>query len=231
MRREINVAEVLQACNLFARVEPEILDRLVEMAVVRRYVKGDVIFRQKDPTPGLFVVGAGAVRLYKLAPNGKEHVLHLAGPGDSFAEVAVIGQFPCPAYAEALEVSTCVMLPYGPFLSALQDSHPMCLQMMSGMAFWVRHLVDSMEGMVLRDGAGRVARYLIEVGGDEGTAVRLPGRKRDIASHLNMTGESFSRTLRYLREAKLIKEGKGNVLTILSTDGLRAVADDIFPKL
>jgi CRP/FNR family transcriptional regulator, dissimilatory nitrate respiration regulator len=226
----INVAEVLQACNLFARVGPEILDRLVGMALVRRHAKGEVIFRQDDPTPGIFVVVSGAVRLYKVAPNGKEHVLHIAGPGDTFAEVAVIGRLPCPAHAEALEVGTCVMLPDGPFVEALHESHTMCLQMMSGMAFWVRRLVDSMEGIVLRDAAGRVARYLIDAGGNEGTTVRLPGRNRDIASHLNMTSESFSRTLRYLREAKLIKEGRGSNLTILDADGLHAVADDMAPK-
>ena len=75
--------------------------------------------------------------------------------------------------------------------------------MLTGMAGWVRQLAGLMEGIVLRDAASRVARYLIETGGDQEPKVQLPGRKRDIASHLNMTSESLSRALRHLREIGL----------------------------
>ena len=227
----VEVAEVLQGCDLFAGVEPESRRRLAGMAVAKQYSRGAMIFREGDPPPGIFVVASGMVRLYKLAPNGKEHVLHLAGPDETFAEVAVIGEFPCPAYAEALEASTCILLPTSPFLRALRQSHDMCLQMMSGMTSRFRRLVGLVEGIVLRDAAGRVARYLMEAGGHPGPVVRLPGRKRDIASHLNMTGESFSRTLRLLRESELIEERKDGGLSILNLDGLRAVADGLFPEI
>ena len=229
---EMGKETFLRKCHLFSSVESESLKRLVEMAVVKRYRKGRQIFREGEPAPGIFVVVSGTVRLYKLAPSGKDHVLHLAGPEESFAEVAVIGEFPCPAYAQALEACTCVLLPTVPFLRALRQSHDMCLQMMAGMTARFRGLVGLAEGIVLRDAAGRVARYLIgAAGGDPEPVVRLPGRKRDIASHLNMTGESFSRTLRLLREEELIEESEDGGLLILDLEGLRAVADGLFPHI
>ena len=95
---------------------------------------------------------------------------------------------------------------------------------------WVRHLVGLVEGIVLRDTAGRVARYLVEMG-DGNRMMRLPGRKLDVASHLNMTSESFSRTLRLLRKEHLIAEQGDHELVILNPKGLQAVAEGLFPEV
>lgn len=174
------------------------------------------------------------VRIFKTGAGGKEHVLHIAGPGDSFAEVAAIGDFPVPASAEAAEKSVCALLPQDQFHRLLTDDHQLCLEMMTGLTFWVRHLVTLVEDIALRDAAGRLARYLLELakskGDDDGT-LRLPGMKRHVASHLNLTSETFSRTLRRLTEAGLIEESGGSHVRIIHPRKLRQVADGLFPKL
>ncbi len=200
------------------------------MAVRREYKKGETIFREGDPVPGVFVVGSGLVRVFKLAPSGKEHVLHLAGPGMTFAEVAVLGDFPCPAFAEALEETACLLLPVEPFMRALREDHRLSLQILSSMAVWVKSLVSLLEGIVLRDAAGRVAGYLLQAQSDPGAAISLPSLKKHIASHLNLTSETLSRTLRQLREERLIRENESG-LVILDAPGLKRIAEGYFPRL
>jgi CRP/FNR family transcriptional regulator len=175
-------------------------------------------------------VGSGLVRVFKLAPSGKEHVLHLAGPGMTFAEVAVLGNFPCPAFAQALEKTTCLLLPVEPFMRALRDDHQFSLQILSSMGMWVKSLVSLLEDIVLRDAAGRVAGYLLQAQAEQGAAISLPGLKRYIASHLNLTSETLSRTLRQLREDRLIREGESG-LVILDTPGLKRIAEGYFPRI
>ena len=76
----------------------------------------------------------------------------------------------------------------------MQEDHQLCLGMMAGLAFWVRHLVGLMEDIVLRDAAGRLARYLLNSPTAADGAIELPTLKRHVASHLNLTSETFSRT-------------------------------------
>jgi CRP/FNR family transcriptional regulator len=225
------VRDILTGSRFFAEVRGESMDRLVAMARLKRYAKGELICRQDDPCPGVFVVGSGSVRVFKMASSGKEHVLHFVGPGLTFAEVAVIGGFPCPAFAEAMTDSTCVLLPTAPFTEALREDHALCLQLMSSMAFWVRHLVGLMEDIVLRDAAGRLARHLLQACGSEGETFALSSLKKDLASHLNLTSETFSRTLRRLISAGLVEELDGRQLRILRLDDLKNLADGLYPPL
>jgi CRP/FNR family transcriptional regulator len=171
------------------------------------------------------------VRVLKIGPSGKEHVLHMVGPGFTFGEVAAIGNFPCPANAEAIADTTCALIPSEPFRKALTEDHQLCLEMITGLSMWVRQLVTLLEDLVLRDAAGRVARYLLQSESDAEGAVRLPSLKRHVASHLNLTSETFSRTLSRLVEAGLVVELDGGRVQLRDPEALRAVSEGLLGKL
>ena len=102
--------------------------------------------------------------------------------------------------------------------------------MMIGLTFWVRHFLSLMEDVVLRDAAGRLARFLLEPPEADGT-VRLPTLKRHVASHLNLTSETFSRTLSRLIESGLVVELDNHRVQLLDAERLRAIADGFFPHM
>jgi CRP/FNR family transcriptional regulator, dissimilatory nitrate respiration regulator len=221
----LNVVDVLSQCELFSAVPPRSFQRLAAMAQLRKFRRGELIFRQQADCPGVFVVGKGTVRVFKLGPGGKEHVLHMVEPGGTFAEIAAIGGFAVPAAAEAIEPAVCVLLPQTQFRKALAEDHQLCLGMMAGLARWVRHLVGLLEDVVLRDAVGRIARYLIEARRGADGSVALPSLKRHVASHLNLTSETFSRTLRRLTDAGLIAAvGKNRIKIVDETKLLRVAA-------
>jgi CRP/FNR family transcriptional regulator, dissimilatory nitrate respiration regulator len=212
---------------MFARLQPESFQRLASIAHLCSFRKGEQIFRDGDPCPGVYVVGNGLVRVFKSGPGGKEHVLHMVGPGHTFAEVAAIADFPCPASAEAVAPTTCVLLPADLFRQALAESHQLCLDMMGGMALWVRHLVGLLEDIVLRDAAGRLARYLLQSPTQPDGTIELPTLKRHLASHLNLTSETFSRTLGRLIEGGMLVELEGNRLEIRDRPRLAQLSEGL----
>jgi CRP/FNR family transcriptional regulator, dissimilatory nitrate respiration regulator len=220
----LDAATILSACRLFQRVEGESFERLVQMAELRRFEAGRTIFSQGDGCPGVFVVGTGLVRVFKLAASGREQVLHLVAPGGTFAEVAAIGEFDAPASAEALEATTCVLLPTAAFHRALRDDPRLSQQVLLGMATWVRHLLGMVEDVTLRDATARVARYLLAAADAESGEVRLPSLKRHLASHLNLTSETLSRTLRRLADGAVIESGPES-LRVLDPGALARIAE------
>ncbi|MDM8006065.1 MAG: Crp/Fnr family transcriptional regulator [Phycisphaerae bacterium] len=222
-----DLLDIVNRCRFFGGLSNASRQRIVSLAVRKHYKKGEIIFRQGQSCPGVFVVGRGTVRVYKIAPSGKEHVLHFASEGMTFAEVAAIGQFDCPAHAEALEDTICALLPQEAFLKAMRSDHDLCMQLLQGMAGWVRHLIGLLENIVLRDAAGRVARHLLQQAAGSGSEFALPILKKDLASHLNLTSETLSRTLRRLAESAMIDMPDQQSIRVLDRGGLAEIADGL----
>jgi CRP/FNR family transcriptional regulator len=223
--------EIIQNCQLFAEVDPLRCRKLAEISRVHQYAKQQRVFDQGQDCPGVFIVDTGMVRVFKTAPSGKEHVLHMVAPGQTFAEVAAIGNFACPAHAEAVEPTRCLLIPVDRFREQMVSDHQLCLEMMAGMSFWVRRLISLMEDLVLRDALGRTARFLLESETDPDGMVRLPSLKRHVASHLNLTSETLSRTLSRLIEAGLVVEHDKNRVELCDPRQLRAVSEGKYPEI
>lgn len=224
-------AQILRKSMLFKGLDAPLLELLAAETALRKFDRGERIFNQGEVCPGLFVVGQGLVRVYKVAPSGKEHVLHLAEPGHTFAEVAALGGFNCPAFAEAIEPSLCALIPTDRLTALLEQSHPLCKQLLTNLSFWVRQLVGLLEDIVLRDASGRVARYLLKADPSAGReAFSFPMKKKDLASHLNLTSETLSRTLRRLADTNLIALEQGQRLRVLDAGALREVAEGLLPS-
>jgi CRP/FNR family transcriptional regulator len=211
--------QVLSRCEFLRGLSPKWIGVLAENAVEHSYLRGERIFTQGQECPGMFIVGRGLVRVYKVGSTGKEHVLHLAAPGQTFAEIAVIGGFECPANAEAAEDCEVVCLPREFLQGLLQREHELCLQLLSSMALWVRQLIGLLEDIVLRDATARVASHLLHAAEGKDVFV-LKMLKKDLASHLNLTSETFSRSLRRLTESGAIELTDGSKVTLLSRETL-----------
>jgi CRP/FNR family transcriptional regulator len=89
--------------------------------------------------------------------------------------------------------------------------------------------VGLLEDLVLRDATARVARHLIMSDGTSGQGeFTLPMRKKDLASHLNLTSETLSRTLHRLVDCGLI-ETRGQRIRIFDLAKLQEVARGLAP--
>ncbi|WP_298038269.1 Crp/Fnr family transcriptional regulator [uncultured Desulfuromonas sp.] len=214
---------VIRKCPLFAGVTDEDLDYLAGICVAREYSKGELLFSEGDPARGFYLVASGKVKIYKLSPEGKERILHIVHPVNTFAEAAIFGDGFYPAYAEPLDRSRLVFFPKNDFQRLLLDHGQIAINMIGGLARFLRQFATQVEELTFKDVPARLARHLLDLGTEDAASVELPVTKSQLASNLGTVSETLSRTFRKLSDEAII-EVKGKVIVILDRDRLEDLA-------
>ena len=84
-------------------------------ALVRSRGRGDVykrqLFDEGDPSRSFFFVVTGRVKVFRLAPSGREVILEIFGPGDPVGAVGSFEGVPFPAAASAAGASVILEVP------------------------------------------------------------------------------------------------------------------------
>ena len=230
----VNVIEILHDCDLFSAVEAAGFRRLATIARLVNFRKGQVIFRENDPCPGVFVVGQGLVRVFKTGPAAESTSCTWSVPAALSPKWPPSAAFPCPPRPKRSKKPPACCCRWNASRNALADDHELCRGMMTSMSVWVRRFVMLMEDITFRDAAGRLARYLLELAASKPSAagtIELPGpetlrrqplepHQRDLFSHASPAG----------RSGLVAEVGKSRV-RLLQPKKLRQVAEGLFPKL
>ncbi|MCX8053557.1 MAG: helix-turn-helix domain-containing protein [Armatimonadetes bacterium] len=97
---------------------------------------------------------------------------------------------------------------------------------MASMATWAHRLVQSIEALTLKDAGARLAAYILAraTSARDGVEIDLPIAKQVIASHLGMTGETFSRLLARFEADGLIAT-QSRRIKLMSVEGLKEIAE------
>jgi len=220
------MGKTLGGFAMFSGLRQAELAGLAEIAVRRNFVKGESILVEGDRALGFYLVERGRVKIYKLSPDGKEHILHIIEPGFNFAEACIFFEHDtCPASAEAIENSSLIFFPKDRFLSALEKSASLAMRMLGSMADWVRLMAEQIAGLSLSTVEGRLVSYLVvlarkgEVPFADGVTITLDVEKGVLAARLGTIPETLSRTLKKLQEKGVLRVDRSN-LTVLDSEGL-----------
>jgi CRP-like cAMP-binding protein len=220
----MEIKAILKSCPLFAGTNDQDLDHLGSVCKTREGGKGEVLFSEGEEARGFYVLAQGKVKIYKLSPEGKERILHIVHPVGTFAEAAIFGNGQYPAYAEPLETSLLLFFPKKEFLGLLHEHSQIAINMIGGLSRFLRQFTTQIEELTFKDVPARLARYLLEVAGDEGTRVELAISKSQLASNLGTVSETLSRTFRKLADDEIL-EVRGKVIEFLDRDRLEDLAE------
>lgn len=202
---DIDNSEIIKRCHLFYGVTEKDLQLLLSILRVRKFQKGDFLFEEGAEADGFYIVASGKVKVYKLSPDGRERILHVVQPGNSFAEAAIFDDGRYPAFAETLDTSTLLFFPKREFLDLLHHHSQLAINMIAGLSRFLRQFTVQIEDLTFRDVPARLARYLLSLGNETTTSVLLPVSKTQLASNLGTTSETLSRTFRKLSDEGVIR--------------------------
>ncbi len=211
--------------TLFAGLPEEQARSLALLAEVRRAARGKTLFRAGDPAPGFFAVVSGRVRIFRSAPSGKEHILHVFGPGEVFAEVAVFQGGPYPADADVLDDCVLLFFPRNAFRKLLADDPDTALGMLGLLASRLRQFVNKIEELSLKEVPARLAAHLLLLHEAQGKRrLILDLSKGHLAAYLGTIPETLSRILRKMIDEGLLDAG-GATVTLRDLERLARIAE------
>lgn len=214
---------------IFKRLSPETLARLSGGTTEAQFNRGCVVFGCGAIATGLYVVASGHLKLCLETPEGIEHVVELIEAGDSFGEAALLTSLTSRSHhVTATAVTDCQLLHVArhSLLAELERDPELARRIIGTLSERLYRQTSTIENVLFRKAPGRVARFILDcLKTDSAKASRrvvLPVRKGLIASHLNMTQEHFSRTLRELIKSGLIRVDH-DMVDVIEIDKLRAL--------
>lgn len=224
MREELKL-QVLKNIPLFKDADNTHLKFITDRTRFIDLKKDAFVYHKEDPCKGFFTVVYGCLKMSFISAEGKEHVVRIVGPGQSFGEAAMFLDRPFPATVQAVSQSRVLFIPKEVVLQCIEND-PRCAHvMLAGLSRRVHLMAAGLESLALGSSQQRVIGYLLQHQRTEGSKharknVDLPTSKATIALHLNLAPETLSRVFQQLCEIGLISI-EGKVIRILDEEKLR----------
>jgi len=215
--RQIVVENTLRSCQLFMGLPASDISAITAFVVSKRLAKGDYLFREGSPSEGFYVVQTGGINVHRVNAAGKEQVIHLFLPVESFAEATLATDGGYPADARATEATTVLLVPKRDFIALLRGRPELALRMLGSMSQHLRVLVGLLDDLTLKDMESRLANWLLKRCPrplpNKPVVLQLDRTKRVLAAEMGATSETLSRTLAKFRDDKFLTV-KGNSITL-----------------
>jgi len=223
----MGIADQLGSIPLFEGLPGEQHRALAGIALKRTYRKGQMIFAEGDGGNGFYIILSGRIKVFKVSPEGKEQILHMFGPGESFGEVAVFTGQGFPAFAEADVRSAVLFFPREAFVALIRRDSSLALNMLAVLSRRLHRFAALIEDLSLKEVPARLAAHLLYLCGQNPDVgkISLDISKGQLASLLGTIPETLSRIMSRMSRQGLIRR-EGSHVTILDRQGLKDIATE-----
>ena len=175
--------------------------------------KDQVLFHEGDNAIDYYQVEEGSVKMFIVSPDGQEFIQGIFSSGESFGEPALIGKFPYPGSAQAIEVSKVWKLCGDYFLQMLKENFELHLKMTQGLCQRLRYKSMVLSEISSHDPDHRIYSLLKyykskNTKPGESQKIRIPYTRQQIADMSGLRVETVIRTVKKMeKEGKLFLEG------------------------
>lgn len=219
------ISEIINRLDYFHGLEVETLDHLAAGARQVRLRRDEPVYRKGAPADALHIVVSGQIKVYLLQHGGGEKVVALVERGQSFGVAALWLGEPHPVDAVANKDCHLLVIDRQTLLRRARMDCVLAGRLLDAVSRRVMDTLRNLESCAPRSAQQRVACYLSQRRpADTGARydVLLPTTKREVATKLNLTQETFSRVLRQLSQEGVIAVS-GRRIQILDADRIEGM--------
>jgi CRP/FNR family transcriptional regulator len=215
--------EQLRESPFFGPLSEDGLAYLEERAKTTYYQPGVTIFEEGESSQGLFWLQSGTLKAVKYSTAGREQILHLIEPGQTFNEVGSFTTLPNPASVVTLTTSQVWHIPGEAIRQLIQQNSMFAQLIINVLSDRLRHSVMLVEDLSLRPVLSRLARLILDEA--DGDTLSRPTwyTQNELAARLGTVADVIQRSLRQLEVDNFIEVNRQKIL-IIDRDGLESLA-------
>jgi CRP-like cAMP-binding protein len=212
------VETVLRKTPLFASLTDDETQALRRRVTSKQYDRGELLFSEGDACRGLFIVGRGKIRIFKLSASGREQTLAIEGFGSSFAELPVFDGGNYPASAAASEDAEVLFISRKDFQDFCREHPDVGLKVIAVVGSRLRRLVGIIEDLSFTTVRQRLIALILRLAqtsvsrSSEGVRIALTKSQQDLAAELGTVRELISRNLGRLQAEGYLDVNGRNII-------------------
>ncbi|MGH3839374.1 MAG: Crp/Fnr family transcriptional regulator, partial [Pseudonocardiaceae bacterium] len=178
---------------------------------LRTVAAGQVVYNPLQPTPVLFIIKRGRIRLYRIAPDGRSVTTAVLGPGVVLGEMDLLGLRMRATWAEALEATELCLMSRTDVQQLLFTDPRIALRIAEQLSARIADLEDRLTDLTCKALAERLAATLCQLARhtpDE--PIRLTHQQ--LAALVGATRERTTTALGELAKHDLIQLRRGKIV-------------------
>jgi len=221
----------LRSIPLFEELTEPDLAIIGDLTITRTYRKDMIIFMEADHGEGFHYVKKGKVKILHAAPDGREHIINILGPGEVFAEVLLFQKGGYPATAITLEDSLIGIIKNNDLEQAVLHHPTIALQLIKVMSQKLLQAQAKIKALAFSDTYVRTAQNLVNLTHkygkqtDQGLEININMTRQELANLVGTSRETVTRMLSTLKKSGII-DLIGHKIIVLQWENLKKMGSE-----
>jgi CRP/FNR family cyclic AMP-dependent transcriptional regulator len=218
---------VLRKHPIFADLEADAFDQLCRYAKHTTLKRGAALFAKGDPGHSLYAVISGSVKMSISSADGRNAILNIVGPGETFGEMALLDGGARSADAIANTNCELFVIDRREFIPFVRSQPALAMKFIELLCARLRSTSEQVEQIILLNLPGRLASALIRLSEKhklepEGRTIAIT--QQEISEMVGMTRESINKQLRAWAARGWVRLEHGAIV-VLKDEPLRQLAE------
>jgi CRP-like cAMP-binding protein len=209
-RREERI-KLLSTVDIFEPLSREEIERLDGQLPDLHLERGEIFYGPEDRSERLFLLRQGKVRIFRMAPDGREITLAVVGAGTIFGEMALTAQQLEGAYAQAMEPSEVSTMLRQDLEHLILEKPEVGLRITLLLSERLRRYETSLEDATMKDVHARLASIIVLLVESEGvrtgTGYRIPAHytHQRLGTMIGANREAVTRAFGLLQDEGVVE--------------------------
>jgi CRP-like cAMP-binding protein len=198
------------------------------IASIQRFVyekkagRGELLLAESDKADVLYFVVEGVVKVFKTSADGKEQILRIIRPGESFNDVPVLDGGVSLVSAAAMGPVVLYAIKKSDLEAVMRERPQVAFNVIKVLSRRVTELISLVEDLSFRHVTSRVAKMLLEYAvGNSGDGPRLT--QQEMAAMIGTAREMVGRSLKSLEGDGYIRMERNHII-IIDLEALKEAA-------